>query len=62
MGKLIDSMITSLDGYVSDPDGKFGFVDSTTLDQPSSARTRIGRTFDPEAIRRPKAESDRDLA
>ncbi|CAN5598984.1 hypothetical protein BH20ACT23_BH20ACT23_05210 [soil metagenome] len=25
MGKLIYSMITSLDGYVSDPDGNFGW-------------------------------------
>ena len=25
MGKLIYSMITSLDGYVSDPDGDFGW-------------------------------------
>ena len=37
-------------------------VYSTTLDQPASARTRIERTFDPEAIRRLKAESDRDLS
>jgi len=121
MGKLIYSMITSLDGYVSDRDGDFGWgapdqeshefvnemvqsvgtflygrrmyetmvywetaptlpnvppfvlewarlwqaaekiVYSTTLDDVSSARTRIERTFDPEAVRRLKAESDHDL-
>lgn len=121
MGKLIYSMITSLDGYVSDPDGNFGWgapeeeshtfineqvksvgtylygrrmyetmvywetahtlpdqpphelewarlwqaadkiVYSTTLNEVSSARTRIERTFDPESVRRLKAASDRDL-
>lgn len=122
MGKLIYSMITSVDGYVSDPDGNFGWgapeeethefinehfrsvrtylygrrmyemmvfwetahtlpdappfivdyartwqaankvVYSTTLEQVTSARTRIERTFDPEAVRRLKAESDHDLS
>lgn len=37
-------------------------VYSTTLEAPSSARTRIERTFDPEAVRRLKAESDHDLS
>ncbi|MBD7951171.1 dihydrofolate reductase family protein [Oerskovia rustica] len=36
-------------------------VYSTTLDAVSSARTRIERTFDPEAVRRLKAESEHDL-
>ena len=36
-------------------------VYSTTLESVSSARTRIERTFDPDAVRRLKAESDRDL-
>jgi|SRR5215207_46419 len=121
MGKLIYSMITSLDGFVSDPDGNFGwgapeqevheFVDeqfssvgtylygrrmyetmvywetvdqdpehppfivdyarswqatdkivySTTLNEVASERTRIERTFDPDAVRELKAESDADL-
>ncbi|MEU4567451.1 dihydrofolate reductase family protein [Micromonospora sp. NPDC023956] len=121
MGKLIYSMNTSLDGYVSDPDGNFGWgfpdqeshefigelsrsfgtylygrrmyetmvywetahtlpdappfvveyarvwqatdkiVYSTTLNEATSARTRIERTFDPDAVRALKAESDLDL-
>ncbi|MEU5726453.1 dihydrofolate reductase family protein [Micromonospora sp. NPDC047738] len=121
MGKLIYSMITSVDGYVSDRDGNFGWgapeaeshefinsisegvgtylygrrmyetmvywetahtlpdqppyildyarvwqaadkvVYSTTLDGVTTGRTRLERTFDPEAVRRLKAESDRDL-
>ncbi|GAA1633563.1 dihydrofolate reductase family protein [Catellatospora bangladeshensis] len=121
MGKLIYSMITSLDGFVSDRDGNFGWgapepethafinerarafgtylvgrkmyevmsywetadaepdqpphileyakiwqavdkiVYSTTLAEPSTRRTRIERTFDPDAVRALKAESDRDL-
>lgn len=36
-------------------------VYSTTLDEVSSARTRIERTFDPDAVRGLKAESDHDL-
>ena len=36
-------------------------VYSTTLAEPSTARTRIERTFDPDAIRKLKDESDRDL-
>ncbi|RBY81199.1 deaminase [Blastococcus sp. TF02-09] len=36
-------------------------VHSTTLEAVSSARTRIERTFDPDAVRRLKAESDADL-
>lgn len=121
MGRLIYSMITSLDGYAEDADGAFGWnateddvhafvneayadvgtylygrrmyqtmvywetadqqpdqppvildyarvwqaadkiVYSTTLTEPASRRTRIERTFDPEAVRRLKAESDHDL-
>ena len=37
-------------------------VYSRTLEDVSSARTRIEREFDPEAVRRLKAESDRDLS
>ena len=36
-------------------------VYSRTLAEPGSARTRIEREFDPEAVRRTKAESERDL-
>lgn len=36
-------------------------VHSTTLESVSSARTRIERSFDPDAVRRLKAEADRDL-
>ena len=121
MGKLIYSMITSLDGYVSDLDGNFGWgapdeeshefvseqmrsvgaylygrrmyqtmvywatahtvpdqppyileyariwqatdkiVYSTTLNEVASERTRIERTFDPEAVRKLKAEAELDI-
>jgi dihydrofolate reductase len=121
MGRLIYSMITSVDGYVSDPDGNFGWgapeeeshefvnelsrsigtylygrrmyetmvfwetahtepdappfivdyartwqaadkiVYSTTLDKVASERTWIERTFDPDAVRKLKAESELDL-
>lgn len=37
-------------------------VYSRTLDAASSARTRIERDFDPEAIRQLKADADRDLS
>src|SRR5262249_48328909 len=37
-------------------------VYSTTLEEPSTARTRIERKFHPEAVRRLKEEADRDLA
>ncbi len=37
-------------------------VYSTTLESPSSARTRIERTFDPEVIRVMKAAADKDLS
>lgn len=36
-------------------------VYSTTLEEVSSARTRIERTFDPDAVRRLKETSDHDL-
>ncbi|SIN71644.1 dihydrofolate reductase family protein [Agromyces cerinus] len=122
MGKLIYSMITSLDGYAKAAEGDLGngaededvhtfigdafrnvgtflygrrmyetmvfwetvdaqtdvppyivqyadgwkaaekIVYSTTLETVSSAKTRIERTFDPDAIRRLKAESDHDLS
>lgn len=34
---------------------------STTLESVSSARTRIERTFDPDTVRKLKAEADHDL-
>ena len=37
-------------------------VYSKTLDQAASARTRIEREFDPEAVRRLKASAERDLS
>jgi dihydrofolate reductase len=37
-------------------------VYSTTLERASSARTRIERTFDPDAIREMKAEAGRDIS
>jgi dihydrofolate reductase len=37
-------------------------VYSRTLDTVSTARTRIEREFDPDAVRRMKAELDRDIA
>src|SRR6185295_10586639 len=116
MASLIYSAIASLDGYVADERGRFGWaapdeevhafvndlerpigtylygrrmydvmvawetidaagqphavadyaelwraadkvVYSTTLDEPASARTRIERTFDPDAVRRLKADA-----
>jgi len=36
-------------------------VYSRSLDEPRSARTRIEREFDPEAVRRMKAAAERDL-
>jgi len=119
MAKLIYSPIASLDGYVADDDGKWGWsvpdnavhalvndlarpvgtwllgrrmydvlvawetiddeeaeirdfadiwraadkvVYSRTLEEPSSARTRIEREFAPEAVTRMKDESERDLS
>ncbi|MFF0726559.1 dihydrofolate reductase family protein [Streptomyces sp. NPDC004134] len=121
MGKLVYSMITSLDGYAKAAEGDLGrgaedpevhtfindlfrpvgtylygrrmyetmvywetahtepghpphilqyardwqaaekVVYSTTLESVSSAKTRIERSFDPEAVRRLKAESAHDL-
>ena len=37
-------------------------VYSTTLDRPSSARTRIERSFDADVVRAMKASAERDLA
>jgi dihydrofolate reductase len=121
VARLIYSAITSLDGYIEDADGEFGWaapdeevhefvnelvrpvgthlygrrmyetmvfwedppglaqqepvvqdfaeiwqaadkiVYSTTLQTPSSARTRIERRFDPQAIRQLKETANRDL-
>lgn len=122
MGKLIYSTISSVDGYVADDDGNFGWAEpdeevhkfinvlerpvgtylygrrmyevmvawenpkilkgqpphiheyariwqaaekivySGTLERANSARTRIEKTFDPEAVRQMKARSERDLS
>jgi len=121
MAKLIYSALASLDGYVADPDGKWGWAEpdeevhafvndlsrpvgtflfgrgmyevlvawetldlagqppaiqdfaeiwraaekivfSRTLESVSSARTRLEREFDPEAVRRLKDEAGQDLA
>ena len=121
MGKLIYSVITSLDGYVADVNGNFDWaapdeqqhtfvndlerpvgtylygrrmyevmvfwetapladqppfirdfaaiwqaadklVYSRTLEKVSSARTRIERDFDPDAIRQMKASAQRDIS
>jgi dihydrofolate reductase len=48
--------------YAQDWQAAEKIVYSTTLESVSSARTRIERTFDPEAVRRLKAESDHDLS
>ena len=122
MGKLIYSMLVSLDGYVEDENGRFGWgapkdeevhsyinqlassvdtylygrrmyetmvywetahtvpnqprvvldwarqwraaekvVYSRTLAEPRSARTRIEREFDPDAVRRLKADARHDI-
>lgn len=121
MAQLIYSAVMSLDGYVADEDGKFGWAEpdeevhaffndldrpvgthlygrrmyetmsgwetdpsladqsplmrdfadiwqaadkvvySTTLDTVSTARTRLVRAFDPEAVRQMKASAKRDL-
>lgn len=37
-------------------------VFSRTLAEPATARTRVERTFDPEAVRELKAQADRDLS
>ena len=122
MAKLIYSMFASLDGFVEDPDGRFGWaapseevhafaneigasvgtylygrrmyetmlfwetaheipglgdverdwarlwrdtekvVYSTSLDAPRSERTRIERSFDPNAVRALAAAAERDVA
>lgn len=58
MADLIYSAITSLDGYVGDEEGNFGWADP---DEVSTARTRIEREFDPDAVRQMNAAADRDL-
>jgi dihydrofolate reductase len=47
--------------YARDWQAADKIVYSTTLESVSSANTRIERTFDPEAVRRLKAETDHDL-
>lgn len=48
--------------YARDWQAAEKIVYSTTLESVSSARTRIERTFDPDAVRRLKAGSDHDLS
>lgn len=48
--------------YARDWQAAQKIVYSTALESPSSARTKIERTFDPEAVARLKAESDHDLS
>jgi len=47
--------------YARDWQAADKFVYSTTLESVSSARTTIERAFDPDAVRRLKAEADHDL-
>lgn len=47
--------------YANDWKAAEKIVYSTTLDSVSSAKTRIERTFDPDAVRKLKAESEHDL-
>jgi dihydrofolate reductase len=47
--------------YARDWQAADKIVYSTTLESVSSANTSIERTFDPEAVRRLKAEADHDL-
>jgi dihydrofolate reductase len=70
MAKLIYSAITSLDGYVEDAEGNFdwGRPDdelfafySRTLESTSSAKTRIERELDPEAVRQMKEAVGSDI-
>jgi dihydrofolate reductase len=48
--------------YADDWKAAEKIVYSTTLESVSSAKTRIERTFDPDAVRKLKAESDHDLS
>ena len=48
-------------GYARDWQAAEKVVYSTTLESVSSERTRIERTFDPDAVRRLKEASDADL-
>ena len=47
--------------YAADCQAAEKVVYSTTLGSVASARTRIERTFDPDAVRTLRAEADRDL-
>jgi dihydrofolate reductase len=48
--------------YARDWQAAEKIVYSTTLESVTSAKTTVERTFDPEAVRRLKAESDHDLS
>lgn len=64
MAKLIYSAIASLDGYIEDEEGKFDWAapDEEVHASVSSAKTRIERDVDPEALRQLKASAERDLS
>ncbi|WP_102192619.1 dihydrofolate reductase family protein [Microbacterium aurantiacum] len=51
-----------IEQYARDWQAAEKVVYSTTLESASSAKTRIERSFDPEAVRLLKAESDHDLS
>ena len=48
--------------YAADWQAADKIIYSTTLESVSSARTTIERSFDPDAVRKLKAESDHDLS
>ena len=58
---LKDEESDAVNDYASIWRGTEKVVYSTTLDEVSSARTRIERTFDAEAIQALKATTDRDI-
>ncbi|MGV9288617.1 dihydrofolate reductase family protein [Streptomyces sp. NPDC003719] len=57
----VDGQPPHIQQYARDWRAAQKIVYSTTLESVSSARTRIERTFDPEAVRRLKAEAEHDL-
>jgi dihydrofolate reductase len=48
--------------YARDWQAAEKIVYSTTLESVSSAKTRLERTFDPDAVRKLKAEADQDIS
>jgi dihydrofolate reductase len=71
MAKLIYSSIASLDGYTAGQPQMADFAEiwraadkvvySRTLEEVHTARTRLEREFDPEAVRQLKASAERDI-